>query len=84
MESEFIPGVLNVSADGLSRGQSIQQVRMNDPRMTSEASLLIPVEGIFDLCYSDEPVLSDSQFMDFWRALKPTIMHTVAHSVLSP
>jgi hypothetical protein len=30
---------------------------MNDPRMTSEASLVIPVEGIFDL--PDEPVLSD-------------------------
>jgi hypothetical protein len=82
-EGEFIPGVSNGSADGLSRGMTVQQVMAKDPRITSVATLTIPVKKIFDLCYPKEPVTTDAQFIQFWKLLKPTVVDTVTCSVQS-
>jgi hypothetical protein len=60
---EFTPGVENVSADGLSRGRTIEEVRPTDRRMTSDTTLFILAQKIFELCYPLRKDLSDAQFI---------------------
>jgi hypothetical protein len=79
---EFTPGVENVSADGLSRGRTIEEVRPTDRRMTSDTTLFILAQKIFELCYPLRKDLSDAQFMLFWKSLGPVVEDTVAHSVI--
>lgn len=83
-EVSHVPGVLNTSADLLSRNGSIADVRKIDERVKSNRRLIIPCSIFLSLCKANNIPSTDEEFIVFWNAIPIIINHMIkSTSVIS-
>jgi hypothetical protein len=75
-----IPGVENRSADLLSRQGNIRDIRVIDPRVTSNTKIIIPSAIFLSLLKTPHTSSSDKEFIIFWNAIPKIIDHMIKSS----
>lgn len=76
-EVVHIPAESNVSADMLSRGKSIADIRETDERVNSNQNIVIPCAIFLSICNPINIPNDDNEFIDLWNSIPNVINHMI-------
>jgi hypothetical protein len=82
VETTHISGVNNTSADNLSRGHRLEDVRIRDSRINSNLQIIIPCSMLFSLANPLNIPTNDHEFLDLWNAI-PIVINQMIQSITS-